>query len=190
MRYSAKLMTEICDELKKIPNIKYVCRKFNINRSTFYRWRVRHHTFEQNITEALCIGRESINDSAESVIITGVQDGDVKCATYWLSHNHERYVAVERVPYLEHLNRNDRKFVKEPIPDDSVFDHLAKYLYILEDIRGEDVARKEFIPLVEWVCHEDSKLIDIFYSTYAEYKQRQDNKTDKEYRAKFPDEKP
>jgi hypothetical protein len=184
MKYSEDLVAKFCEELKKVPNIKHVCKKLGIDRSTFYRWRIRHHFFEKAITDALYIGRESINDSAESVIINGVQNGDMKCATYWLSHNHERYIAVERVPYHQHLEKTDRIFLQEPTPENSEFDQLFKYHFMVQDMYGEKRANEKVRNIVEYFCHEDPELIDIYFATYAEYAKKRIEMTEKQLAAR------
>lgn len=169
MKYSNNLVAKFCEELKKVPNIKYVCKKLGINRCTFYRWRTQHHFFEKSITDAMFIGRESINDSAESVIINGVQNGDMKCATYWLSHNHDRYIAVERVPYHQYLHKQDVEFLKQKTPNDYLFDLMFEHHYMMEDQEGKEVAYSKIKGMVESLCRDDKELIDIYYATYAEY---------------------
>ncbi len=179
MKYSNKIIEDICEELKKVPNIKYVCKKLGLDRSTFYRWRMRHHFFEQSITDAMYIGRYSINESAESIIINGVQNGDTKCATYWLSHNHERYIAVERVKYHEHLDDIDREFLKSGAPKDALFDHLHSHLYLLEDTYGKEKAKDLIMDLVEAMSAEDPELQQLFFSTYEEYSRKRTEKVRK-----------
>lgn len=184
MKYSNNLVAKFCEELKKVPNIKYVCKKLGINRCTFYRWRTQHHFFEKSITDALFIGRESINDSAESVIINGVQNGDMKCATYWLSHNHDRYIAVERVPYHQYLHRQDVEFLKQKAPDDYLFDSMFKYHFMIEDQHGKKVAHELTKYIIERICGDDQELIDIYHATYAEYVRNRILDTERSYKSR------
>lgn len=169
MKYNDDLVARFCEELKKVPNVKYACKKLGINRSTFYRWRTQHHFFEKSIIDAMFIGRESINDSAESIIINGVQNGDMKCATYWLSHNHERYIAVERARYHQFLHAEDVKVLKQKTTDDYTFDLLFSYHFGLEDMYGKEIAHNKTEYMVKTLCREDKDLIDIYYAAYAEY---------------------
>ncbi len=179
MKYDDNLVGKICEELKKVPNIKYVAKKVGIDRSTLYRWRLRHHLFDKEMTDAIAIGRESINDSAESVIINGVQNGDIKCATYWLSHNHERYIAVERVSHHRQLEKEDIEFVRRPIPEDANFDKAFDYYFSLESMHGEKIALKKVKVIVDFLCHDDKNLIDIFYAALAEFKKKINNYDEK-----------
>lgn len=179
MKFGPKITEQFCEELKKVPNIRYACKKLGIDRSTFYRWIMKHFVFHQRIIDALSIGREGINDAAESVIITGVQNGDVKCSTYWLGHNHERYVPVERVRYLQHLDKSDIEFMNKPIPNESMFEALFDHYFQVEEIMGIDRAKDNMTPLVNLVCREDPALIDIFFASYEEWKTAKLDREDK-----------
>lgn len=192
MRYSKDLVERICDELRKIPNIRYVCKKVGIDHSTFYRWMIRHHTFHQAVTDALFFGREGINDAAESVIITGIQNGSVKCATYWLGHNHERYLSVERVPYTEHLTRNMVTLLKSPIPKESIFEELYDYYFRAQKIFNTEDMEKHVYPLMKFIFHGDPELEKIFYATYEEWKENRIEHERKEQAVMpdIPDETP
>jgi hypothetical protein len=69
MKYGPKITNEICEELIKTPNIRYVSKKMGIDHSTFYRWMSHHHTFFKVVTSYLEIGRDRMNDVAEGVIM-------------------------------------------------------------------------------------------------------------------------
>lgn len=169
MKYDQKIVQKISDEIQKIPNVRHVCLKVGIDHSTFYRWMSKHHSFFKEVHGALVIGREKMNDAAESVIMNGVQNGDYKCATYWLSHNSDRYVSVERAPYHQHLEKNMLNLLKASDVK-SVFEVTFKHYSLLEDVKGKEEAKKSISPIVEYMCQDDPNLVDIFYATYREWK--------------------
>lgn len=127
----------------------------------------------------MAIGREGINDAAESVIINGVQNADIKCAIYWLSHNHERYLPEERVRYFQYLDNELAKSLEKPIPPDSRFELLFDYYLLLETTKGEEFAKNRIEPFVEAFLPEDPKIRKIFYQAYSEWKT---NKLEREQR--------
>jgi len=170
MKYEQDIIKKITDELQKIPNVRYVCNKFGIHHSTYYRWVVLHFKFHQAVVGSLAIGREQMNDAAESVIINGIQNGDIKAAIHYLSHNHERYIRTERVRYYQYLDKENLKFMKKEIPDESQFENLLKYYMLLEDVYAKKKAKTIIDPLIKITCHEDTELEDIFHSVYEEYR--------------------
>lgn len=186
MRYGSKIISQICEELKKVPNIRYVCQKVGIDHSTFYRWLSQHFTFHQAIVGAMMIGRERINDTAENVIITGIMNGEFRSATYWLSHNHKRYVVHDRIQFHQFLDGEEIDFLEKETPADSLFEPLFKYLVLLEDKLGSEGAFKEIKPLVEIVCQEDQNLIEIFFSTFDGWKADKQNRFGKMLEAGVP----
>lgn len=82
---------KIIELLEDIPNICIVCDKAGVPRSTYYRWRREDIGFREQTNEAEILGRESINDLAESALIAGIKDGNFKFLKYWLDHNHKKY---------------------------------------------------------------------------------------------------
>ena len=62
MRYSIDIEERIIKELEKVPNIRYICNKVGIDHSTFYRWLLRHPTFNKEVMVALrrCRGLDNI----------------------------------------------------------------------------------------------------------------------------------
>ncbi len=180
MKYEQDIVKQITEELQKIPNIRYVCNKFGIHHSTYYRWVVLHFKFHQAVVGALAIGREQMNDAAESVIISGIQNGDIKAAIHYLSHNHERYIRTERVRYYQYLDKENLKFMKKEIPDESQFENLLKYYMLLEDVYPKKKAKTIIDPLIKITCHGDEELETIFYSVYEESKKSKTSYAEKQ----------
>lgn len=170
MKFGPNIVRKVADELRKIPNIRHVSAKMGIDHSTFYRWMVKHAEFHKMVEAALMVGRERITDAAESVIFNGIQNGDMRASMYWLAHNSERYIPEERVRYFQYLENNLRTFLKNPVPDDSVFESLFKGHLELERLLGQKSAAEHMAPLVAAACHIDPALIEIYQSAYLEWK--------------------
>ena len=177
MRYGTEITKRICEELQKTPIVRHVCNKVEIDHSTFYRWLSKHYSFYQRVTAAIAMGRDRINDAAEGVVITGIQNNDQKAAAYWLSHNNPRYSSREQAQYLEDVNENYIELLSEPLPEGSseaTFEALFDSYHVMEEIFGVEAARKRMEPFVKLVCHGDSQLEEIFYTAYAEWKTDKD----------------
>lgn len=86
-----KVKKKLLEELEKAPIIQYACQKAGVSRSTFYRWVEEDDAFNKASKEALDRGIDSINDLAESKLISNLKDGHFGSITFWLRHNHERY---------------------------------------------------------------------------------------------------
>ena len=87
-RYAKKLL----EELHIFPNKSLACKKLGLSRNTVYRWCKEDCLFKDMIEEAMEIGRESINDLAESTVVQHIKGGDLKAAKYWLDNNKKNYI--------------------------------------------------------------------------------------------------
>lgn len=76
---------------QEIPIIVFVCKKVGISRSTFYRWCREDKEFYRRTQAALIQGMASVNDLAESTLITLIKKGNITAIIYWLKHNHPRF---------------------------------------------------------------------------------------------------
>ncbi len=83
---------KLLEELRNSYLVSNACRKLRISRSSFYRWRDMDKEFRKAAAKAQAEGRQYMNDMAESVVLYGIQKRDLKAATYFLSHNHSRYM--------------------------------------------------------------------------------------------------
>ena len=157
-----------------MPNIRYVCKKVGINHSTFYRWMDKHFDFLKEVEYALAIGRRNINDAAEAVIISGIQNQDFKASTFWLKHNTGRYSTSTLMhDRLARIEEKQQALMSEKTPPDSVFESLFKKHYALQKILGEQKARDHFAPVLDLYNFADPNLKEIFYSAYKEWIERQ-----------------
>ena len=172
MRYGPKIVEQILDELRKVPNIRYVCNKVGIDHSTFYRWMDTHFKFHQWVELALYVGRQKMNDAAESVIVTGIQNNDFRSAAYWLSHNDERYIGVERVRFFQYLEKNRLEFLHRREQDDPMIEAMFSHFLMLEQTLEPDIARQEMTILASAFCHQDSGLIKAFREEYLHWKEK------------------
>lgn len=98
-----KLMLE---ELRKTPIIQFVCQKYNVPRSTFYRWMNKNRKFKKAVNDALKDGDGLINDLAVSHTISKIKDGDKTMIIFWLKNKHTdfseiKYVSSKRMPIDE-----------------------------------------------------------------------------------------
>lgn len=170
MRYGDDITKRIVKELEVIPNVRYVCNKVGIDHSTFYRWIMRHPTFNKKVLMALFVGREAINGSAETVIIKGVQRGEHKSATFWLSHNDSRYMQKEKGKHYSSLLTRDSDIISKPVEKGHNFETMFSIIYDLEKNFEADIAYQIFEPFIKVFCNDEQNLIDIFYASYTEWK--------------------
>ncbi len=185
MRYGKDIVKRITEELIKVPSIRHACSKVGINHSTFYRWMGQHFKFHQAVQDALMLGRRNINDAAEGVIISGIQRGDYRSSVYWLSRNNERYVETKQVRYFRFLDYQDRSFLKEknPGPPESYFEYFFSLCFEMETAMGFEFAKNKIKPMVEYVCHDDAQLVDIFFEAYEGWKEKKLGREEKRKQA-------
>lgn len=79
------------DQLEKVPNISFACEKVGISRNTIYRWRNEDPEFDRKVNQAFANGVGSINDLAESKLISKINQGSMSAIKYWLDNNSKRY---------------------------------------------------------------------------------------------------
>src|SRR3989344_513676 len=90
-RRQGKMRQALLDQLERTPIIELACDKVGVSRTTFYRWIHASKTFAAAVEKSLTVGREFINDLAESQVITLVRQGEIKALRLWLQHNSARY---------------------------------------------------------------------------------------------------
>jgi hypothetical protein len=86
-------------QLKKNPSFHLACQKFGISRRTYYRWRQEDKKFDMEAETAIRDAIALRNDFAESKLLVGIRDGDMRAIKFWLSHHHPAYgmkVKIER----------------------------------------------------------------------------------------------
>ena len=170
MKYGDTLIKEILAELEKTPIVRQVCIKFGIDHSTFYRWLLKHPTFLKQVMFSLNLGRRKMSDTSESVIMSGVQNKDFKSAAFWLVHNEPRYMSSEKGRHFQTLVDHDLRILNSDFPSDCMtFEKVYPIFQWTEQAYGSKIAREMMGPIIELLCHNDHKIVDIFYATYAEW---------------------
>lgn len=79
-------------ELRRVPNISLACENVRISRNTIYRWRGEDPDFMAKMDKALLSGVDSINDLAESKLISHINNGNMRAIEYWLGNNKKNYI--------------------------------------------------------------------------------------------------
>lgn len=77
--------------LEQYPIIQVACSKAWISRQTYYRWYEEDQDFAWNAEKSISIWRETVNDLAESNIISWVKENDMRANMFWLNNNHKNY---------------------------------------------------------------------------------------------------
>jgi len=96
------------EQLKNIPNISLACEKVGLSRNTVYRWCNEDEEFKKRIDDAMNDGVESINDLAESKLISSINNGNLRAIEYWLTNNKKTYIKPRPKDFWE--------MFKEPNP--------------------------------------------------------------------------
>ena len=78
--------------MERVPNVSLACEKVGIARNTVYRWRGEDPAFKARMDTALVAGTDSMNDLAESKLITHINNGNMRAIQYWLDNNKKNYI--------------------------------------------------------------------------------------------------
>lgn len=100
--------TPFLEQLKNIPNISLACEKVGLSRNTVYRWCNEDEEFKKRVDNAMNDGVESINDLAESKLISSINNGNLRAIEYWLTNNKKTYIKPRPKDFWE--------MFKEPNP--------------------------------------------------------------------------
>jgi len=92
MAYAKKDKKQFIKALQISPIVGDVCRKLDIARATYYRWRDSDPDFAAQSEEALRQSASSVSDLAESQLITAISEGDMRAITFWLTRRNENYL--------------------------------------------------------------------------------------------------
>ncbi len=172
MRYGKDIVKRIVEELHKIPSVRQVSQKVGIDRSTLYRWMSKHYEFSQAVEDALIIGRENINDMARCSIINLIQEGNFYASKYWLSRHDTRFVEAKEMEYFQAREQKLLIYLQSKSPEDSPFESLFRHYFLLDQLVGEKNSKQYIHPKVRLRCQSDEQLMEIFYSSYAEWKEK------------------
>ncbi|MFA5840670.1 MAG: hypothetical protein WC847_00105 [Candidatus Paceibacterota bacterium] len=86
----------LLNHLRSIPIIEVACKKANIARATYYRWRKEDLEFLRASEEALQDGIDMVNDLTESQLISLIREKKIPAIIFWLRHNHQRFLLKEK----------------------------------------------------------------------------------------------
>ena len=92
------------EQLERVPNVSLACEKVGLARNTIYRWRGEDPAFTARMDTALVAGTESVNDLAESKLISHINNGHMRAIQYWLDNNKKNYIKprpkIEQQPFI------------------------------------------------------------------------------------------
>lgn len=96
------------EQIREIPNVSLVCEKLRLSRNTIYRWRKEDPTFAESMDSAIADGIESINDLAESKLISNINKGSMRAIEYWLDNNKKNYARPRPKDFWESIKSDNR----------------------------------------------------------------------------------
>ncbi len=80
------------EQLERVPNVSLACEKVGLSRNTVYRWCIEDAAFKVRMDTALESGVHSINDLAESKLISHINGGSFRAIQYWLDNHKKEYI--------------------------------------------------------------------------------------------------
>jgi hypothetical protein len=83
---------QFIEQLERVPNVSLACEKVGIARNTVYRWCIEDPDFKARMDVALESGVHSVNDLAESKLISHINNGNLRAIQYWLDNNKKNYI--------------------------------------------------------------------------------------------------
>lgn len=104
------------EQLKNIPNISLACEKVGLSRNTVYRWCNDDEEFKKRVDSAMNDGVESINDLAESKLISSINNGNMRAIEYWLTNNKKTYIKPRPRDFWEMYKEPNPIFGIEILP--------------------------------------------------------------------------
>lgn len=113
----SRLERTFLEELAKLPNISIACERVNLSRQTVYRWMQSDPKFKNSVDIALNFGTESINDLAESKLITNIKNGTQRSIEYWLNNHKKNYfkprIIIQNKDKMRTLSQEERDELDE-----------------------------------------------------------------------------
>jgi len=83
---------QFIEQLERVPNVSLACEKVGLSRNTVYRWCSEDTDFKARMDTALQSGVHSINDLAESKLISHINNGNFRAIQYWLDNHKKEYI--------------------------------------------------------------------------------------------------
>ena len=96
------------EQIRTVPNISVACEKVGLSRNTIYRWCNEDPEFKRQLDEALNLGTASVNDLAESKLISQINSGNMRAIMYWLDNNKKNYARPRPKDFWDGIKETDR----------------------------------------------------------------------------------
>jgi len=107
----AKDKETLLNNLRQMPIVELACKKSNICRATFYRWKKEDKEFAKVAEEAIIEGEGLINDMSESQLISLIRDGNFQAIQLWLKHHSKKY--AEKLDITANVNIKEEPLTPE-----------------------------------------------------------------------------
>lgn len=122
-----KLKQALLEQLRRTPIKELAADKTGVSRMTLHRWTKASPGFAAEVEAALDVGREFINDLAESQVISLIQQGKLDAARLWLQHNSSRYANKLELSGTvttkdEPMTATEKSLVKQALRHSSLYD--------------------------------------------------------------------
>lgn len=127
------LRARLLTELKLTPIVQVACKKANVGRATYYRWR-KDPDFAAAADEALEHSSALINDMAESQLISAIKDKNMTAIIFWLKNHHKVY--APRIEVDGHLTMENYQL--SPEQQELVKRALTQSALLLESSKEEN----------------------------------------------------
>jgi len=101
----------LLENLRQMPIVGLACKKSNICRATFYRWRKDDKEFAKAAEEAIFEGESLITDMSESQLISLIRDGNFQAIQLWLKHHAKKY--AEKIDITANVNIKEEPLTPE-----------------------------------------------------------------------------
>ena len=101
----------LLDYLRQTPIVELACKRANLGRTTFYRWKKEDKEFAKAADEALFEGEKLITDMSESQLITLIKEKNFPAIQLWLKTHHPKY--ANKVELSGSLNIKDKPLTPE-----------------------------------------------------------------------------
>ncbi len=101
----------LLDNLRQMPIVELACKKNNISRASFYRWKKDDKEFAKMVDEAISDGESLITDMSESQLISLIKDRNFQAIQLWLKHHHKKY--AEKLDITTNVNIKEEPLTPE-----------------------------------------------------------------------------
>ena len=105
-----KLKNSLIEQLKEMPILQISCKKLNISRTSYYRWR-KDPEFAKEADAAIAEGEALITDLSESQLISLIRDRNFPALQLWLKSHHPKY--SNKVELTGHFNIKEEPLTPE-----------------------------------------------------------------------------